>query len=419
MNAMTKPILSAAVLGLVLALGSTAFTVPVLAAAKTEKPAPPSVSKAMIKPLKAVQESITAKRWDEALARLKEAEATPGQTPFDTFAMNQFLSYTHLQLAQPELAIPAFQAQVDSGFLSPEDNDRITRGIAQLYYQVKDYPKAAAAGTKIITAGKADDEMFTLVAQAEYLQKNYAAVPVVLKPFIAAQESQGKVPKETTLALLSDSYLRLKDTPASIGAMELMVKYYPKPENWSNLLSLVRGDTSTDIVLYNVYRLMGDTGTLTNGNDIIETAQLAIKFGLPGEAAAVLQRGVTANAFTSAAEKAAAERQLQSARGLAEADRASLVKFEAEAKAAKSGEGDVRLGQALLSYEQYEKALEALQRGIAKGSLRNADEAQILLGITLLRLNRKADAVAAFSATKGTDQKLAGLGHLWAVHAAH
>jgi tetratricopeptide (TPR) repeat protein len=138
---------------------------------------------------------------------------------------------------------------------------------------------------------------------------------------------------------------------------------------------------------------------------------------MPGEALSVIQRGMAANAFSSTSEKAAAERQMQTAKTLADADRAGLAKFEVEAKAAKAGEGDVRLGQALLSYDQYDKALEAIQRGIAKGSLRNADEAQILLGITLLRLGRKADAVAAFNATKGTDPKLSGLARLWALHA--
>ncbi len=420
MNAASKSHLSAVLFTLAMAVGTTAFTVSAQAAstsAAAPAAAKPTVSKALQKPLQAVQKAMNDKKWEEALAKLREIEANPAKTPYDTFVMHQFLGYTLRQVGQPAASIPSFEAQIDSGFLAPEEMERLTKGVAQLYYQEKDYAKASQAGRKFLADGKIDDDIYTLVAQAEYLQKNYAEVIKLLQSFVATLASRGQVPKEPTLALYSDSYLKLKDNAGAARAMEVLVKYYPKTENWSNLLSFVRADTSADIVLFNLYRLMGDTGTLTSANDINETAQLAIKFGMPGEALSVIQRGMAANAFSSTSEKASAERQMQTAKTLADADRAGLAKFEVEAKAAKAGEGDVRLGQALLSYDQYDKALEAIQRGIAKGSLRNADEAQILLGITLLRLGRKADAVAAFNATKGTDPKLSGLARLWALHA--
>jgi tetratricopeptide (TPR) repeat protein len=422
MNAASKSHLPSVALALVLALGTTAFTAPAQAAASaaagaTAAPVKPTVSKPLQKPLQGVQNAMNDKKWDEALAKLKEIEANPAKTPYDTFVMHQFLAYTLRMLGQAAASIPSFEAQIESGFLAPEESERLTKGVAQLYYQEKDYAKASQAGRKFLAGGKIDDDIYTLVAQAEYLQKNYAEVIKLLQSFITTLESRGQVPKEPSLALYSDSFLRLKDNAGAIRALELQVKYYPKRENWANLLSMVRGETSADIVLFNLYRLMGDTETLTAANDINETAQLAIKFGLPGEALSVIQRGMAANAFSTTSEKAAAERQLQTGKTLADADRAGLAKFEAEAKAAKTGEGDVRLGQALLSYDQYDKALEAIQRGIAKGSLRNADEAQILLGITLLRLNRKPDAVAAFNGTKGTDAKLSSVAHLWALHA--
>jgi tetratricopeptide (TPR) repeat protein len=407
---------SGLVLSLALALGATSIALPPQAAAATA-PAKPTVSKALEKPFKAVQDAMTAKKWDDALAKLKEIEAVTTRTPYDTFAMNQFLSYTYRQLGQNAAAIAAYEAQVDSGFLAPEEADRIAKGVAQLYYQEKNYPKASEAGRKVIAAGKADDDMYTLVAQAEYLQKKYVEVIALLKPAAAATEARGQSPKESTLALLTDSYLKLKDDAGGKAALEEMVKYYPKTENWSMLLQVLHEENNSDIVMLNIYRLMRETGTLTAPNDINEMAQLAVKFGNPGESVSVLQESIAANRFSTTSDKSAADHQLQLSRNLADADRASLGKFETEAKAAKTGEGDVRLGQAQLSYEQYDKALEALQRGIAKGGLRNADEAQIMLGITLLRLGRKDEAAAAFSAAKGADPKLGVLARLWALRA--
>ncbi len=410
---------SAVVLAVAIALGGASVTLAPQVLAATSTPAKPTVSKPMEKPFKAVQDAMNAKKWDEALSRLKEVEANPVRTPYDTFVMNQFFSFVYRQTGQTALAIPAYEAQLESGFLAQEDAERIAKGVAQLYYQEKDYAKAAEAGQKVIAAGKADDDMYTLVAQALYLQKDFPAVGSLLKGYVASQEAHGQTPKETTLALLTDASLRLRDNAAAISALQSMVRYYPKEENWSNLLTILRGENNTDIVTLNIYRLMRSTGTLKLGNDYNEMAQLAVKFGSPGESVAVIQEGMAAGAFTSSADKSAAEHQLQVSKGLADADRASLAKFEAEAKAAKTGEADVRLGQALASYDQHEKALEAYQRGIAKGGLRNGDEAQILLGITLLHLGKKEEAVAAVGATKGIDPKLANLARLWAVQARH
>jgi tetratricopeptide (TPR) repeat protein len=180
--------------------------------------------------------------------------------------------------------------------------------------------------------------------------------------------------------------------------------------------ALSRGTTSDGVTL-NLYRLMREVDALKDGNDFLEMAQLAVQLGSPGEAVDAINRGNAANVFQSDNEKSAAKTQMQTAQKLAETDRAGLAKFDTEAKAAKAGEADVRLGQAYLSYDDPEQAVAAIQRGIAKGSLRNADEAQILLGISLLRLGRKDDAVAAFKATKGTDARLGELARLWSLRA--
>jgi len=149
----------------------------------------------------------------------------------------------------------------------------------------------------------------------------------------------------------------------------------------------------------------------------MEMAELAVKLGSPGEAVAELQKAIGGGAFKIEQNRTSAESRLKQLTALAASDKAGLPAFEKEAMAAKGGEGDVRLGQAYLSYGEAAKAVEAIQRGIAKGSLRNPDEAQILLGIALLHAGRKDEAIAAFGSPKGADAKLADLAGLWALHA--
>jgi len=242
-----------------------------------------------------------------------------------------------------------------------------------------------------------------------------------VKQYLDEAASRNEKPEENCLIINSQSQIQLGESKGIVAAYELLVQYYPKPGYWRDLMimerdALSRG-TSSDVVTLNLYRLMREVDALKDGNDFLEMAQLAVQQGSPGEAVDAINRGSAANAFVSENEKSAAKTQLQTAQKLADTDRAGLAKFETEAKAAKVGEADVRLGQAYLSYDDAEQAVTAIQRGIAKGSLRNADEAQILLGISLLRLGRKDDAATAFKATKGIDARLGELARLWALRA--
>jgi len=412
--------LSALALAVALALGTAAVTAPAAVAADAA-PAKPTVSKALFKPISEAQKAIAAKNFDEALAKLAEAEALPGRTPYDTFAIAQLRAYSLGQLGRMVEAIPSYVVEVESGFMTPEETDRLGRGIAALYFQQKDYPHAIEYGQKVIAKGTADSDTWFVVAYSQFLSGKAAESKTVVDQYLADAAKKGQTPAENILQLQLQAGLKANDNPGVVTALSKLAEYYKKPEYWHDLLGIMRdtagrGTTSEGYTL-NIYRLMREAGTMKEGSDFLEMAQLAVSQGSPGEAVDAITRGQKLGAFTSSADVSASKLQLQTAQKLSDTDRASLAKFEAEARSAKTGEGDVRLGQALLSYDQPDKAVEAIQRGIGKGGLRNADEAQILLGISLLRLGRKDDAVAAFAGTKGSDARLGNLARLWGVYA--
>jgi Flp pilus assembly protein TadD len=147
-------------------------------------------------------------------------------------------------------------------------------------------------------------------------------------------------------------------------------------------------------------------------------AQLAMEQGLPGEAQATLEKAFANKKFTEPRDVDSNTRLLNTAKTQATADRASLAKQEAEAlKDKTSGELDVKIGAAYLSYGQYPQAVAAIQRGIAEGKLKNPAEAQLLLGIAQLRAGSKDEAGKTFKDVKG-DETLARLGSLWALRAS-
>ena len=86
-------------------------------------------------------------------------------------------------------------------------------------------------------------------------------------------------------------------------------------------------------------------------------------------------------------------------------------------RAKTTGDSDVKLGAAYLSYGMNDKAIEALTRGIGKGGVKDPDEAGMLLGIAYLRTGKKDEAGKAF-ATVTKSPVLVRVAKFWMVDMA-
>jgi tetratricopeptide (TPR) repeat protein len=407
---MSKSLLSAIALGLVLAGG---YSVSTQAAEK------PTVSKAAQKPLKAAQDAMKAKKYDEAIARCNEALALPNKTTFDAYVSYQVLVFSYLQKKDNAEAAKAMEGQLATGLSTPAEEATINKALASIAYQQGNYAKAAEQYNKLIKSGQGDAESYTMVAQSYYLMKNYKDACKFLTEYVGDQEKRGQTPKEQTIQLYANSCEKAGDMPAATVGQEKLVMYYPKPSYWNGLLyTVLRTQGITDRQTLHVYRLMQETKTLAQASDYSEMAQLAIESGTPGEAQKVLEQGFAANIFTEQRLKERNQRLLDAAKKAAAADQVTLPKVEAEARASKTGDADVALGNAFLSYGQNDKALEALNRGIGKGGIKNLAEAQILLGIAQVRSGNKDDARKTFKSVKSDDATWSRIAKLWALDAS-
>jgi tetratricopeptide (TPR) repeat protein len=389
----------------------------VLAADKVEKAEQPKVSKAVAKPLKAAQDALNAKKYDEALAKLKEVQALPGKSPYDEHLVNEMLGFVYVRTSKYQDAATALEAGLNTGFLDQAEVPNRVRALAQVNYQIKNYDKAIEFGNRAIKGGFADDDMYTLVAQAYYIKGDFKGSQKFLDDYVDGQIKAGKTPKEQTLQLLMSSCVKQDNSDCTTGALERLVSYYPKPEYWQNLLySMFQQQGQTDKSLLHVYRLASEVDVLKRPDDYTEFAQLAIEAGSPGEAQAILEKGLQKNVFTDARALDKNKRLLESARKQAATDKASLDRVANDADAAKTGDKDVSVGLAYLSYKEYDKAMQAIQRGLAKPGVQNEAEAQLLLGIAALGAGHKDEAQKAFKAVKG-DPKLERIANLWSLHA--
>ena len=378
--------------------------------------AAPTVTRALAKPLKAAQDAMAAKNYDEAIAHVKEAQAVPGEkSAYDQYAMNGLLLQAYNGKHDTANVVPVLQQLVQSQYTNADQRRSFYKFIAGYEFQEKDYTKALDAANDVVKNGGNDVETQNLIAKSEYLTGKYKEAAVTMQEIVSKLEK----PDEDSLKLLWQFDLKADDKAGASRAVEKLVAYYPKPEYWSNALaSLANADTKDAHLELNIYRLMNDVGVLNRPTDYADMAEIALDAGYPGETVNVLQKAFGANVFTDQRDKERYQHLLEGAKQRATNDQASLAENEKKAQAEANGDGLVQVGAAYLSYGQNEKAVAAVNQGIAKGNLKYPDEANLLIGIAQLRAHDNAAAQKAFEkVAASSNQSYARLGKLWALHA--
>ena len=399
-------------LALTLAMGAV-FTATTVQAAETANKV---TTKAVAEPLKKAQEAMKNKQWDAALTEIKKAQASEKKTPFEAYQIDEFLSYVLVQQKKFTEATPVFERMLNSGFMPPDQVDDRTKTVAQLHFQNKDYKKAVEWGKKYLEKHPGDETISVLVGQSYYVQNDYKNAAATMMGVVTTAEKGGRTPQENWLQIVLSSHFKLDNKDGIAEALKKLVRYYPKPEYWENLLDIYRRKNNGDRVTLGFYRLMNDVGTLKQGDDYMETAQLAMDAGVPGEAQAVMEKGVQNGTLKSddKTTQGRYDRLLAGAKKSAAADKAQLPQLAKEADKATQGQAYVALGQAYLSYGQVDEAIDALKKGIAKGGVTDLDESQVSLGIAYLRKGQKDLARQAFKAVK-PESKWHDLADMWEI----
>jgi tetratricopeptide (TPR) repeat protein len=383
-----------------------------LAFAQTDACGAKKFTKKVEKPLGGVEKAFNAKQWDQVLSGVAEAEAAEGEkSEFDKYWIHEFRGRAYLNQQKYAEAGTDLQAGLASPCMEESEKPARQKLLLQLAFQLKDYPKVIEIGNTLWQANQ-DPDIGVYLGNAYYIKDDYESTRRVMKDVVAKQEAGPKPPDEITYRILQGACVKLKDTPCIVELLEKLVAHYPKPTYWQDLLGLLMAQTKNNNQLLNMWRLSDGADVMTDPAEYMEMAQLAIGQGLPGEAQAVLDKGTQKGVFTTAKQKEQANQLLTEAKQAVTLDKSTLEKQDAAARAKTTGDNDVKLGAAYLSYGELDKAIEALQRGIGKGGVKNPDDAAILLGIAYLRSNNKPEAAKAFANVK-VDPTMVRISKLW------
>lgn len=398
-------LLSAAVIGL-------SLLAPLPASAQKD-----SLRPAVGKPLQEAQKLVQAKKFKEALGPIGEAEKVGGLTEYEGFVVAQMKGAALAGAGDANGAAAAFEKVLASKRLPKEEQLRITEAVAGTYLRAKNYPKAIQWIQAYKSEGGTKPDVLNFLPQAYYLSGDFKKAASETSNLIAATEKAGGKPSEDQLKLLASSQQKNNDMVAYTGTLEKLVRYYPTPEYWADVIqrTATKPGFSRNLDL-DMYRLLRATGNLKQAKDYMEAAQLAVQAGLPGEAKAILDEGF-AKQILGTGDASQTERQNR-LKALVEKkfadDKKIIASTDAEAAKAATGDPLVKTGLAYVTYGDATKGLPMMEQGIKKGSLKFAEQSKLQLGYAYYYAGDKAKAKAALGNVKGTDGS-ADFARLWSI----
>jgi hypothetical protein len=375
------------------------------------KPLRPEVAN----PVSAAQEAGRAGQKEQADAKLREAAAVPNLSMFEQAVIERGRASVSMSTRDWAQAIRSLEVVVNSNQFSGADQLQMVELLAKLNYQEKDYLRAVSWLRRYAQEGGSDAAVRDLLPQALYLSNEFKAAAEELEPRMTADEAAGRAPPEQMLRLLISCYVQLKDDTGYQRTLERMALAYPKPDYWSELLSRATKQPGFSERLWlDVYRLRFAAGVMRGADEYVEMANLALQAGYPSEALRVIDRGVSLALLGNGKDAAAHTALRERASKAAEKDSADLARAETAAKGAREGDALVNVGFAYVSAGQAAKGVQLMEQGVAKGSLKRADEARLHLGQAMWQAGRKDDAVKALGAVQGNDGT-AALARAWSV----
>ena len=361
----------------------------------------------------AVKASMDAKNYADVQSRIDQAAATPALTPYETFVINRLRVALGSTTNNPALAMPALEAVIESGKLDKKSQGDFIQALANFHYNAKDYPNAIKWFTRYQTETGDIATVRPYIIRAYYFGNDFERAKKELSADLAAKQQANQTPTLEELQLLANTGSKSKDPATYLIAMENLVRYYPSDDYWIDLLGRVQGKAGySDRFALDVLRLQYKAVSVMPERDYSDMAEIALTDAFPTEAKKVLDDGYAKGVLGKGGNAAKHKKLRDQANKAAADDVKNIASGEASANRSKDGTGLVNLGYAFVTMDQFDKGIDLIQKGIAKGGLKRPEDAKLRLGYSLAMAGKKDEAIKVLETVKG-GEGVSGLARYW------
>jgi tetratricopeptide (TPR) repeat protein len=364
----------------------------------------PSISEATYKQLSEAQEAIDAEDLNTARQvlnnMLERRSRLNGNEIGQVYNMLGFVHFSQENYAEAIRAYEQVLAQGEDIQAGLEVSTLYT--LAQLSFVEERYQDALRyMETWLGKANNPGADPHIFMGQVYYQMQNFpAAITQIERGISVARERDVEI-KENWWALLNFLYFEQENWPKVLEILEIMVRDFPKREYWIRLAG-IHGQQGNDNESLWSYEAADVGGFLTQQGDLTNYAGLLMQAEVPFRAARVLERGLEAEIIERN------DRTLQSlgqAHQLSQEVEKAIPALQEAARLSDEGRIFERLAQVLLDNDQFEDCVQAADRALDKGGLRQESGTYTVRGMCQYNLESISAARESFVACRNSARR--------------
>jgi tetratricopeptide (TPR) repeat protein len=368
-----------------------------------------AMSQDVFEALQEAQQFIESKQYSKGHGLLKTLRAKDKLSEYEAAQIWNLTAYAYYLEERYADAIGAYEQVLAQGEIPEAIVQSTLKTLSQLYFTVENYNMALTTVKRLMAAvPDPAADVFMLLGQAHFQLEQYKQAVAPIRTAMEKYRAQGKKPQENWLLLLRVCYYELKDYKQMIGVLKELIALYPKEQYVLTLAGVYSelGDTRKQLALTEA---LYESGYVTQNHHVVNLANLYLLHGVPYKAAKVLQKEIDGNNVKADERNL---RLLSQAWYQAREDKQAIPPLARAAALSGDGELYVRLAQSYINLDRWDEAVDAVQKGLAKGGVRRSDIANIMLGMALFNQRRLSEARTAFVNARG-DRRSSRVANQW------
>ena len=183
-------------------------------------------------PLQAAQKLIGDKKFKDALAKIKEAEAVANRTAYENFLIESMRASAATGAGDDDAALASYESLINSGRLPAAAQQKIIQAVAGTYFKRKDYAKAESYANRYYKEGGTDPAVKDVIYMSLYNAGDFKGTSAQIHEQIDADAKAEHAPKEVHLQLALNSDQKVGNGAGATEDLELLLQHYPKKQYW-------------------------------------------------------------------------------------------------------------------------------------------------------------------------------------------
>ncbi|ACI98235.1 tetratricopeptide repeat protein [Rhodospirillum centenum] len=336
------------------------------------------------------QKAIEEKRYAQA-QQILDGLLKGELQPYERAIVLQTMGYVFTEQDNYRRAAEIFEQALALKILPDAQQHSLLYNLAQLYMATDQFQKSLQKFKEwFAVAQNPQAEAYVAYANVyAQLEDMRSAIPLMEKAI-----SMSPNPKKEWYDFILGLYFETKQFTKVADTLELLISRYPKEKRYYIQLAGIYSEIKKEKETLAVMELAYKAGHLDKSEELVQLAQLWMYHDVPYRGALLLQANMekgrikgTKENWELLANAWIASREIPK----------SIDPLRRAAELSNDGEGFIRLAQAYLEREDWKNAVDALEKGIAKGGLKNQGSAFLLEGVASFNLKDLDKAERAFN----------------------